>query len=127
VRWDEEEEAMVEMEPGNGKGVVARRLIRKGEAIMVGHPIVIGRMRFTKAVNPEQGRKLVAEAVERLSKESKEEVLALARSSGSEVAVEDVLKTNIFGIEVGGSKHCGLFPSLSVSLKVSAGHEGCYG
>jgi hypothetical protein len=114
VRWDEEEDATVE---GRGQTLLAKREIKKGEVILVAYPRMIGRMRFTKSVSPEQERRLVREAVERLPEKERGEVLRLARrGKGGEVKVEDVLKTNIFAIEIGGSQHFGVFPSLSVGF-----------
>ena len=109
-----EDEAAAGVRDGR-RGVVASRMVRKGEVVMVGYPSIIGRMRLAKAVSAEQERELVAEAVARLPGEAKAELLALAKEKEGEGKVEDVLKTNVFGIDVGGSQHFGVFPSLSVS------------
>src|SRR5688572_28661074 len=97
VRILDEEDRTFEVRavPGKGKGVIARREIRKGEVIMIGYPTIVGRMRFSKAVSAEQARKLIKYAVERLPTDAREEVMELAKSTGGEAAVEDVLRTNI--------------------------------
>ena len=75
---------------------------------------------FPGRVTREQGQKLLETAVERLS--GARAVLELGRSSTSGApVVEDVMRTNTFGVTVGGVEFMALFPRISVSEGSPAG------
>ncbi|KAI6277990.1 hypothetical protein MCOR03_000122 [Pyricularia oryzae] len=96
--------------PGRGKGLVATRPIRRWETVVVQFPSLVVLMDFWEAVeSPKQSRRLLNRALKQLPAEEKGRILALARTGGFESQVEDVLRTNIFGVDVGGAFHMGLF------------------
>lgn len=79
-------------------------------------PSLVVLMDFWEAVeSPKQSRRLLNRALKQLPAEEKGRILALARTGGFESQVEDVLRTNIFGVDVGGAFHMGLFVEGSVS------------
>ncbi len=98
---------------GRGKGVVARRFIEKWERIMINFPSVIVRTDYLDVLDEDEAKELRHLAVERLSKSQQKAILALAHSTGGEL-INDILKTNIFGIEIEGVPHMGLFNQGSV-------------
>ncbi|TLD05442.1 uncharacterized protein PgNI_09231 [Pyricularia grisea] len=96
--------------PGRGKGVVATRAIRRWETVMVQFPSLVLLMDFWEAVeSPKQSRRLLNKALRQLPVEEKGRIMALARNGGFQSQIEDVLRTNIFGIDLGGVLHMGLF------------------
>ncbi|KAK4226020.1 hypothetical protein QBC38DRAFT_367425 [Podospora fimiseda] len=104
--------------PGQGTGVVATRKIKQFETIMTGFPAVIIDNEFFpedgKAgnVSDEEKEELYDELLERIG--DKERVLSLARSRGDKVHVlEDVVRTNAFGMTLDGRKAKGLFPEIA--------------
>jgi hypothetical protein len=66
---------------------------------------------FNRALSRDQWEGFVLRAVEQLP--DKSDVMALARSTGG-LVVEDILKTNMFGIQLANRAHVGLFPVVSV-------------
>ncbi len=102
--------------PGKGKGLVAIRKISRGQTFMVDYAAVVADQQFPTRVRREQGRHLLREAIHRLP--AADEVLSLARSSSDPdnvPAVEDVLKTNSFSVEIAGKVYMALFPRIAVS------------
>ncbi|TLD30621.1 hypothetical protein PspLS_01715 [Pyricularia sp. CBS 133598] len=96
--------------PGRGKGLVATRAIKRWETVMVQFPSLVLLMDFWEAVeSPKQSRRLLNRALKQLPVKEKGRILDLARNGGFESPVEDVLRTNIFGMDVGGVLHMGLF------------------
>jgi len=101
--------------PGKGKGVVARRLIRKGEVLMVDYVAVLGDVEFPGRVKRREGQELMRRAVAQLPDATRGMVLGLSRRYAAGTSVEeDVLWTNTFMQEVGGVKYMALFPQVSV-------------
>lgn len=103
--------------PGKGKGLIATRKISRGQVLMIDHAAVVADERFPTRVRREHGRLLLREAIERLP--MAQEVLNLARSSSDPdnvPAVEDVMKTNSFSVEIGGRSYMALFPQIAVGL-----------
>lgn len=103
--------------PGKGKGLIATRKISRGQVLMIDHAAVVADERFPTRVRREHGRLLLREAIERLP--MAREVLSLARSSSDPdnvPAVEDVMKTNSFSVEIGGRAYMALFPQIAVGL-----------
>ncbi|TLS30812.1 hypothetical protein PpBr36_03896 [Pyricularia pennisetigena] len=96
--------------PGRGKGVVATRPIRRWETVMVQFPSLVLLMDYWEAVeSPKQSRRLLNRALRQLPVQEKGRIMALARNGGFESQIEDVLRTNIFGMDVAGVLHMGLF------------------
>ncbi|KAH8899830.1 SET domain-containing protein [Thozetella sp. PMI_491] len=102
----------VEDLPGRGKGVIARRTIPQWSVVMAGWPAIVLPMEYQRYFSLHQRRALLGRAVRQLPKEQQTTILSLARSTGGEL-IEDILKTNIFGIELDGVPHMGLFPGGS--------------
>jgi hypothetical protein len=106
--------------PGKGKGLVATRKIRRGQVFMVDYAAVVADQQFPTRVRREQGRRLLREAIHRLPAADK--ILSLARSSSDPdnvPAVEDIMKTNSFSVEIAGKAYMALFPHIAVSLPPS--------
>lgn len=102
--------------PGRGKGLVAAQRFSQLETILVGFPVLIVRIDFVNQdrYTERQKRRLMRASVDRLPAAQKEAVMALARSTGGE-PILDILRTNGFGVEIGGVQHLALFPDGSVS------------
>ncbi|KAI2601831.1 SET domain-containing protein [Hypoxylon sp. NC1633] len=99
--------------PGKGKGLVAKRKIRKWELVLVDHPALLAHMDIFDTVGPETRQDILERALHQLPEHQQREILSLARSSGGE-PIEDTMKTNIFGVELGLEiPHLGLFPIAS--------------
>lgn len=99
--------------PGRGKGTVATRRISKWEVAMVAYPAVIAQMDMWEALGPDQIRAVLRQAIQQLPSEQQNIVLSLDHSTGGAL-VQDILNTNIFGIELDGVMHMGLYPETSV-------------
>ncbi|KAI1778834.1 SET domain-containing protein [Hypoxylon cercidicola] len=92
-----------------GKGLVAQRPIRKWDVVLVDYPVMIAHMDVFGAVDDDSRADLLEQAVRQLPETQQHEIMSLARSSGGE-PIEDILKTNIFGVELGLEiPHSGLF------------------
>lgn len=99
--------------PGRGKGLVAKRPIRKWEVVLVDFPAMLTHVDVFDSVDSETRGDLLEQAVQQLPNHQQDEVLSLARSTGGE-PIEDILKTNIFGVELDLEiPHSGLFPTAS--------------
>ncbi|OIW31930.1 SET domain-containing protein [Coniochaeta ligniaria NRRL 30616] len=98
--------------PGRGKGAVATRKIRQWEVAMVAYPAVIAQMDLWEALGPDQIRAVLRQAIQQLPSEQQGVVLSLDHSTGGAL-VQDILNTNIFGIELDGVMHMGLYPESS--------------
>lgn len=122
----EQEEYIVPYEilelPGKGMGCVARRLIRKGEVIARGWPALL--LHAQLSFIPER-EDLIDMAVEELGPNMRERIMKL---SGGERGgkIEHVLRSNVFGVEVGGESHIALFPELSVSRNKKETQQGVF-
>jgi hypothetical protein len=102
--------------PGKGKGVVATRLIKKTETIMVGFPVmVIYDKLFPLLVENEpiaESFPLFQHALNQLSDQDR--LTCLAQSIGRDLhIVDDVHRTNAFGYALNGIAHKGLFPEIA--------------
>ncbi|KAI2778045.1 SET domain-containing protein [Daldinia loculata] len=96
--------------PGKGKGLVARRQIRKWDVVLVDYPVMLAHLGLFDVVGPELREDILDRALRQLPEEQQGEILSLARSTGGET-VEDILRTNIFGVELGIEiPHLGLLP-----------------
>ncbi|EJT82580.1 hypothetical protein GGTG_02553 [Gaeumannomyces tritici R3-111a-1] len=100
--------------PGRGKGVVATRRIGAWEVIMVQFPAMVMQMDLWEAVtSPKQSRRLLNKAVRQLPPDTQERIKGLARSGRVQDPLEDVLRTNVFGLDLNGVLHMGLFVGAS--------------
>ncbi|SPO04011.1 uncharacterized protein DNG_06694 [Cephalotrichum gorgonifer] len=98
--------------PGKGKGAVAVRTIRKGERFMVDYAGIIADTDFPAQLKMADGRKLLEAAVDQLPR--MEKIRDLARSTDTQTrVVEDLLRTNSFGMTVEERNVMGLFPEIS--------------
>ncbi|OTB15221.1 hypothetical protein K445DRAFT_366945 [Daldinia sp. EC12] len=96
--------------PGKGKGLVAQRQIKKWEVVLVDYPVMLAHMGLFDVVGPELREDVLDRALRQLQEEQQSDILSLARSTGGET-IEDILRTNIFGVELGIEiPHLGLFP-----------------
>jgi len=103
--------------PGRGMGMLARRKIRQWEPVMVDFPSIFVRLDFPEALGPAQMQDLLFRAITQLPEHQQREIMSLARSTGMEPPIMDILKTNVFGIDLNGIPHAGLFINGSVRTK----------
>ncbi|CAK7201794.1 hypothetical protein SEUCBS139899_004509 [Sporothrix eucalyptigena] len=109
--------------PGQGKGVVAARKIKKGEVVFVDYVTVLSQNTFsahddmsalgiedTGKADESQIMQLLQVAVAQLPATQQTKVHALAHSLGGE-RIRDILRTNVFGgITIADASYIGLFP-----------------
>jgi hypothetical protein len=100
--------------PGKGKGVIATRMIRRGETFMIDYAALLASVEFPAKVTREQRRLLLDRAVDQLSEPEAVRSLARISTSGAPV-VEDVLRTNSFTATLEGEAYMALFPEIAVS------------
>ncbi|KAI1455486.1 SET domain-containing protein [Annulohypoxylon moriforme] len=99
--------------PGKGKGLLAKRGIKKWDIVLVDHPALLAHMDIFDVLGSEIREDILEQALKQLPEEQREGIMALERSMGGE-PIEDILKTNIFGVELGFEiPHLGLFPITS--------------
>ena len=102
--------------PGKGWGVVATRHIYQFETIMTSFPVLISDNVFFPSEEDQglaEGPEVFQRALDQLA--DKDRFLNLARSKGEDVhPVEDVVRTNAFGITVDGRAMKGLYPEIAV-------------
>jgi len=108
---------------GRGTGVVARRDLSRWQIVMYDYPsMVVKGDFFDSELGEEEQDELKQVALRQLPKERQSEILALAASHGAE-KIEDILRTNVLGVDVSGEMHLGLFPAHSVSSVTGIGAE----
>lgn len=104
--------------PGKGLGVVATRHIRQFETIMTSFPaLIVDNVFFPpgESEGPAEGPALFQTALGQLT--DKERFLTLSRSKGGDThVVEDVVRTNSFGITLDGRGVKGLYPEIAVRV-----------
>lgn len=101
---------------GRGKGVVARRRIRRGEIVMVDVPAVLIGTAFLVDTKPHHRRRLLKQAINQLPEETRTRVYALYRSD-SQYEVDAILGPNSHTVILAGQEtHVGLFPAAAVCL-----------
>ena len=107
---------------GKGRGVVATRRISRFETIMVGYPAMVIDNTFLPAEGEEapiENWRMFDHALEQLA--DKERFLAAAHSRGDDVhVVEDVLRTNAFGVTIEGEEAKAFFPEIAVRSRPRA-------
>lgn len=103
--------------PGRDKGMIAAREFHGHEAVMTGFPVLVIRMDFVngEVFSEGQKRSMMEVGLRRLGEEQWAAVMSLARMSGDDNVVLDVLQTNGFGVDIGGVPHLALFIDGSVS------------
>ncbi|KAI1370211.1 SET domain-containing protein [Hypoxylon crocopeplum] len=100
----------VEDVPGKGKGLVAQRRIRKWDVVLVDYPVILAHLDVFDMVGPDTRQEILEQALHQLPEKQQEELLSLAHSHGGE-PIEDIMRTNIFGVELGFEiPHLGLMP-----------------
>jgi hypothetical protein len=103
-------------------GVVATRHIQQFETIMTSFPAMIADNKLFPSEEddrPAEGPRLFQKALGQIA--DKERFLSLARSKGQGVhVVEDVIRTNAFGITVDGRDMKGLYPEIAVRASSSS-------
>jgi hypothetical protein len=105
--------------PGKGKGVIARRHIRRGEVIMRNQPVMMGLMYPPRSIGARRRQMILEQAFNQLPLKERKRVSEMARSGNGHI-LDDILRTNIFGVRLDdGDDHMGLFPDIAVSCKVS--------
>lgn len=101
--------------PGKGIGLVANRLIKRGEVIIFEPPSIIVNLDMGGLVKEETRLEMQWEGIYNLPRETKSKSLGLMGHFGGD-HLDDVLNTNAFGVDFGGSvDHRALFPQVSVS------------
>jgi len=106
--------------PGKGKGILATRNISRFDTLMVGFPAFVVEdslfpPRGTGAQVAENVQRLFQRGLSRLT--DKGRVLTMSRSMGDENVheIEDIMRTNSFGLILGSKAHKGLYPEVAVS------------
>lgn len=99
--------------PGRGKGMVTRRRIRQWEVVMVDFPAIIAHVDTFDVMTLEERQRVLQRAIHRLPVSQRTAVMGLARSHGKD-PLEDLLKTNAYGVEVDEALHMALFIDGSV-------------
>jgi len=102
---------------GKGRGVIARRPIRRGEVFIVAFPAVVIDQELERSLESDiplrHRQRLYELAFHQLV--DKERALSLAASTGGNL-YEDIMRTNGFGVTIGERKHSAIFPETAVSL-----------
>ncbi|PKS06746.1 hypothetical protein jhhlp_006820 [Lomentospora prolificans] len=98
--------------PGKGRGAVAARKIKRGEKFMVDYAGLIADTAFPKSTKLAQGKKLLETAVDQLPRGGA--IRDLAKSTNTtERVIEDLLRTNSFGMTLENRNIMVLFPEIS--------------
>ncbi|GAB1313756.1 SET domain-containing protein 5 [Madurella fahalii] len=101
--------------PGKGLGVVATKHIKQFEVIMTSFPAMIADNAFFPSEgdeSPVEYPRLFQKALDQLP--DKERFLALTRSKGDDFdPVEDLIRTNAFGVTVNGRNAKGVYPEIA--------------
>jgi hypothetical protein len=99
--------------PGKGLGVVANRIIQRNEIVMRDQPLLLTKKGRPEFVKKPQAQLLAQRALEQLPIRDQGSFLNLARSHGGN-AIEDIMRTNSFGVYINSGEHRALFPLVSV-------------
>ncbi|CAK7215222.1 hypothetical protein SBRCBS47491_002409 [Sporothrix bragantina] len=106
--------------PGKGKGAVATRDIPRGTSIITELPLLLARLDlFGNETSPlphqDKLQHLLQGALAQLSMAEQQAVqnLAIFQRGSDTSFIEDVLRTNGLGVNVGGIAHTGLYPRIS--------------
>jgi len=100
---------------GKGKGVIAKKLIRKDEVFMLDYPALMVAGDFAHAVHFRLQIQLVRRAVDNLPEATRDAFRALAGGTG-EFEATDILKTNAYTAPwAKNESYMVVFPEMSVS------------
>ncbi|KAH9905154.1 SET domain-containing protein [Xylariomycetidae sp. FL2044] len=101
--------------PGKGLGLVATRNIPPFEVVMVDYPSMVARLDTVTTLDPDGRLHILEKAVRQLPEHQQEMIYSLARTGeeDEEEIIENILRTNIFGLELGDLVHMGLYPRAS--------------
>lgn len=105
--------------PGKGIGLVANRLIKRGETVILEPPSIIVHLDMGGITGEKRRLKMQWEGIYSLPPATRSKSLALMGHLGGD-HLEDVLNTNAFGVGFGNGNagdvdHRALFPQVSVS------------
>ncbi|KAK8056144.1 SET domain-containing protein 5 [Apiospora rasikravindrae] len=100
--------------PGKGIGLVATRLIRRGEEIMAARPAVVAHESLVDELELDSQNALLDQAARVLPGEKRKRFLAQAGELGGH-RIADIMFTNSFQVSLGseGEPHFGNFPEVS--------------
>ncbi|KAF9876117.1 A/G-specific adenine glycosylase [Colletotrichum karsti] len=100
--------------PGKGLGAVALSKIRAGEVIAREHPKImqIASEETFRAIDRGEALWVLEEGFVRLPVKDQVKVFELARSTGGHV-LEDIIRTNTFGVTFNNVSHYALFPEVA--------------
>ncbi|KAF6818201.1 hypothetical protein CPLU01_13386 [Colletotrichum plurivorum] len=104
---------VVEM-PGKGKGLVAKKPIKRGQRIMVQSPAVVIHRRFIDDIDLESQYRLLDVVVSHLPEQTREVFMEQMGQSGGH-KVHDIIHTNSFELRLGirDGHHFGNYPEVS--------------
>jgi hypothetical protein len=106
----------IETIQGKGKGIIAKRDIRKDEVIVTELPYLVIRSGLSKFMSSEERVQWIQQALGQLPLSHEARIRKLARSNGGH-AIEDIFRTNSFGIDVDGFDHSAIYPIISVRVR----------
>ncbi|KAF2451651.1 SET domain-containing protein [Karstenula rhodostoma CBS 690.94] len=101
---------------GKGKGVIAKREIKKGDMILLDSPAIVSSARLPLHVTPSEGSELLETAASKLPREDYDTIMALDKPSEI-TGLDTILKTNSFSCQFNdggvGDEYLCLFPQVS--------------
>jgi len=104
--------------PGKEKGLVAKRMIKKGDVILDEIPLLISLATTLEGIPIASNPDLMRLAFEQLPEKQKTSLEALARTTGGHY-YEDIMRTNAFSIDVDGAGFSAIFPGIAVRISLS--------
>jgi len=107
---------------GKDLGLIATRMIGKGELVLVDYPVLMAHVNFGTLPGEKDAEALLRGAFGGMDGRTQREVRDLAMSTYGGVW-EDVVRTNGFVVKPGGYQHIALFVEVSVSLLPSNQQE----
>ncbi|KAK0701575.1 hypothetical protein B0T26DRAFT_733950 [Lasiosphaeria miniovina] len=94
---------------GKGKGVVAKRLIRRGEIVMIDIPAILVGTGFLGQVRPHHRRRMVKQAINQLPERTRNKIYKLSSATG-EYLIDGIFGQNSNSVLLGdGQIHIGMF------------------
>jgi hypothetical protein len=110
---------VVKQVPGKGIGVIATRDIRKFELIMTGFPAMIVDDQLFPSLEKRrpypESQRLFQRALLQLTDQHRFLSLARGKPRGLHV-VDDIIRTNAFGMTINGRRHKALYPEIAVCI-----------
>ncbi|KEZ43387.1 hypothetical protein SAPIO_CDS4556 [Scedosporium apiospermum] len=108
--------------PGKEKGLVAKRMIKKGDVILDEIPLLISFATTLEGIPMASNPDLLRLAFEQLPEKQKTSLEALARTTGGHY-YEDIMRTNAFSIDVDGAGFSAIFPDIATKVTPSPGTQ----